>query len=198
MPALHNGLTSNPKLQEAFRRILGEQSQFFAGLERASESLQPVIDMWSMPEWALLRGEIIFSQTTSIAANAGTFQSQEFVNAAGSGVIAVMLEIRNLSNDVRVCVDAGTALGVVATTRGIANDSRFLSGEVSRCTIVTGQLVAGSALTQEFLGTSVVSTHPYIIAPGDKLTIINNAVNNGVITNLLWTERQILGTEGSV
>lgn len=197
MGSLHNGLTSNPKLQEAYRRALGEQSQGFSGLERGSESLQPVIDLWSVPEWALLRGEVLYSRRGFIAAGAALFSSTEFVNPAGSGILAVVYEITNQSAiSFDVAVDVGPALGVVATFRGLPNDTRWPQlGEVSQCTLVTGQLAAGVALPQDTLNASVRVQRPYIVAPGRKIFTIGTVVNTAMSMGFFWSERRLLANE---
>ncbi|MGH8566961.1 MAG: hypothetical protein ACREXU_02840 [Gammaproteobacteria bacterium] len=56
MAQLHNELHRAGRIQEAFKLILGvEESD--SGVERFSETLQPILDIWSRPEWAALRGE---------------------------------------------------------------------------------------------------------------------------------------------
>lgn len=195
---LHNALTSNPTLQRAFRRALGEMSNNFSGLERGSESLQPVMDLWALPEWAIIRGEIIFSRQTSIAAGgAGTFTSLELVNPTGSGILAVLLEIWNNSGIVQGSVDSGTAIGAGATRRGLANDARFPQlGEVSTCTVVEGAAaVAGISLPQDALFQGERSMRPYILPPGRKFTLFQSAANTLLSASFLWTERRLLSDE---
>lgn len=199
MPSLHNGLTSNPALQAAYRRALGEMSQGFSGLERGSESLQPIMDLWALPEWAIFRGEILFSRCGAQigAPGAGVFASHELVNPAGSNVLVVVLELVNLGASIDVSVDSGTALGALQTLRGVANDARFPQlGEVSQSTWVRGNtLVAPVALSQDLLGTNFKSSRPYIIQPGKKLICITNAANQASQVSILWYERRLVNNE---
>lgn len=177
--------------------MLGEMGADFSGIERAGETLTPTMDLWALPEWALLRGETIFSRIWSVGAQAALFSSAEFVNPAGSGVLAVVLELGNVSgNTLQASIDSGTAIGVVGTVRGVANDSRFPQlGEVSRCSITTGNLAAGAALAQDHIPNNSRSVRAYIIRPGNKLFISTGAVNLDCVGNLYWTERSLLPNE---
>lgn len=199
MPHVHNGLHEYNRLLDGAARAIGEKSgaQDFTGIERFGETLTPVMDLWALPEWAILRGEILFSRAVEVTPGA-TFGSIELVNGASTGVLAVVLDFRTTSaGTVIVGVDSGVALGASATTQGVANDTRFPQlGAVSRCTVVTGGLAATVALPQEVINTNNASQRPYIIIPGKKLMIIADTVNQVVRGSLLWTERPLLPTEG--
>jgi hypothetical protein len=199
MAELHNALTGYPKLLEAFRRAIGETSPAFTGIERAGETLTPTMDLWALPEWALLRGEVLFARSVSVAAAAALFSSIELVNPTGSGVLVNVLAIASFGTSVNTNVDSGAALGAIATTQGVALDTRFPQlGAVSRATVTTGQLAAGAALPQDTLAQNMRSTTPYIIVPGKKLFIAPLAVNLVNLCALVWSERPLLPGEGAI
>lgn len=199
MAELHNALTGYPKLQEAFRRAIGETSPAFTGIERAGETLTPVLDLWAIPEWALLRGEVIYSRYFSVGPQAGLFSSIELVNPTGSGVLCTVLELMAGGNIFQVGIDTGVALGVVATNRGIANDARWPNlGEVSRCSLVSGNLAAGVALPQDQVAAATRTTRPYIVQPGKKLFMSTIAVNQTLQLGILFTERPLLAGENAI
>lgn len=195
---IHNQLTNYAQLLAGFRRALGEMGPNFSGIERAGETLTPTIDLWSLPEWALARGEQLFARDgiSQGAGGAGVFSSEEFVNPAGSGVLAVILEIFNSSSNVFVGVDNGPALGAVATARGVNLDARIGTnlGELSRCTIVTGQLAGGVALPVDLILQNTRSVRPYILPPGRKL-FVSPGANQASAIGFFWSERPLLPAE---
>lgn len=198
MPALHNGLTSNPKLQEAYRRALGEQSQSFSGLERGSESLQPIMDLWALPEWALLRGERLFSLQVSAPAVAARNSSVELVNPAGSGILAVVLEQRATFSTGRIETDTGAAIAAnPVTANGRPHDARLIQAGtvVSQCRVVTGDVAAGVANPMEELAATASTTRPWVIQPGRKLFIIHPTQNTALGWSIFWSERNLLSNE---
>lgn len=198
---IHNQLTSYAQLLAGYRRMLGEMGADFSGIERAGETLTPIMDPWALPEWALLRGEVLYARRTGGgAAGAGNFTSLEFVNPAGSGVLATILEIQVTPsfNAVEYSVDVGPALGVVLTARGVIHDTRGPAfGEVSRCTMVVGVLLAGVALSQGVINVAERMTRPLIIRPGAKLFLIPGAANTSNDCSIFWSERPLLPAEQS-
>lgn len=194
----HNQLTNYALLLAGYRRMLGEMGADFSGLERAGETLQPVMDLWALPEWALLRGETIYSRSVLPPAVVARNSSVELVNASTSGVLVVVLFIRCIAgSDMQVQTDSGIAIAAnPVVSRGVANDTRFPQlGETSQATITSGDVAAGASLPQELLTSTIASTHPYIIRPGSKLFIVATTVNVAMSCNLMWTERPLLPNE---
>ena len=201
MAELHNQLHRLTTVQSAYKKALGEDVGEFRGLERAGETLTPLINLWDRPEWELLRSEIIFSRVGTAAAVAARFSSVELVNPTGSGILAVVRRVALHGGTAQMSVDSGGALGVTTTTRGIANDTRYATlGEASVCTVVFGDLAAGIALPQDQATAAAPSGplgsfNPYILAPGRKLFVIATAVLSAITVGLLWTERRALPGE---
>lgn len=193
---LHNALTNYVQLLNGFRRALGEMGGDFSGIERAGETLTPILNPWSLPEWALLRGEILFARSIAVGALAANYSIQELVNPTGSGVLAVVLEIMNVGSLMQTSIDSGPALGVLATNRGVAVDARFPQlGEVSRCTVVSGQVAGAISLPQDAIVANTRTVRPYILQPGKKLYTSPTAVNTASWLTWFWSERTLLPNE---
>lgn len=200
MPHLHNALHHATQLQDAYRNAVGEADASFTGIERAGETLTPVIDLWSQPEWRLPRGEIPYAARINVAAVAARFSAMEWVNPAGSDILAVLGGVWTEDVSADLVVDNGGALGVTATFRGRCLDTRKPNfGETSECTIVTGDFAAGGILpVWRTVPTAVPQPHVplrVVLAPGTKLWIIGNVVNTAVRGAVWWTERRILPGE---
>lgn len=71
MASVHNQLSRGP-WTAAIKAALGV-SRSDGGIERFGETLQPVFDLWSRPEWRLLRGEYIWGFARSVVAVVGEF-----------------------------------------------------------------------------------------------------------------------------
>ncbi len=195
MPHVHNALHHFTQIQDAYRKALGETDPGFTGIERAGETVTPTIDLWAQPDWAFLQGRILFARRVSSAAVAGRFSSVELVNPAGSGILVVTELIRSGTSSLDIAVDSGTALGVTATTQGLARDTRYPAGPVSVATVVTGDLAAGVTQPQDRITSGVLANRPYILRPGTKLFLVGLAVNTAIEVVLYWMERRVLNGE---
>lgn len=90
MPPIHNAIKYGTDLLRGYSRAvgLGEDEE---GTIRLGETLTPVMNLWSLPEWSFLRGEAILGDTIQVAAGAATFNSgAAVVNPAGSGLIVIV------------------------------------------------------------------------------------------------------------
>lgn len=202
---IHNALRTYAKLLDAIRRAAGESAGTdFSGVERLSETLVPVLDIWRRPEHALLRGEKLFARRVNSAAVAARFSSVELVNPTGSQVLAVVQRIKCSSGNAIIAIDNGAALGVTATTNGIVVDGRNATlGFDSTCTLVTGDFAATVANPQDFVtfagGAAGASTFgsdfPWILPPGRKLFMVCDTVNTAINMTVLWWERPLLPNE---
>lgn len=86
---IHNQLPQG-QLSSAVTRGLGD-SRTEGSLERYSETLDVVLDLWAREEFALLRGETLFSAgAITIPAVAGEYGGATIVNPAGSGLLALV------------------------------------------------------------------------------------------------------------
>lgn len=196
MAHLHNALHQAAPLQQAYQAALGEDDAEFAGIERAGETLTPVMDLWSKPEWAALRGERLAAGFGAEAIDAANFSQVQLFNPLGSRLLIVVEKIRIL------CATTGsynigrtaTALGTLVTGQTSSRDGRFLTASI------IGQIrrsVAAAAgdlpLVQIRLtgGTTDSDDTPYVLPPGFGLTVRGSAINTATNASFVWRERLI-------
>ncbi len=193
MPHVHNALHHATRLQNGYRVVLAEAGADFQGIERAGETITPTLDLWSRPEFGLVRGEVLYRRADNSPAVALRFASFELVNPTGSGVLAVVTRVENDSGavELELAPDSGAAIAAnPVTNRGVAVDTRFANlGEASKCAMVGGDLAAGAAIRVERIAGSGASDQPWIIAPGRKLFIIGLTVNTAISVGVSWHER---------
>lgn len=120
---LHNELHRTTDLQSAYRAALGEDNAEFSGIERAGETLTPIIDLWSLPEWSYLRREYRFWMQQTAAAVAAERSILCLRNPVDSGVIAVVTKARALA-DCTVRFSTNQAQVADATNNGFSRDGR--------------------------------------------------------------------------
>lgn len=205
MPHVHNALHHATSLQDAFRKALGEGDAAFNGIERAGETLTPVIDIWSLGEWAALRGEVLWTLTHDQPAVAA---EQGFVgvrNPADSGVIVVILGIR---------ADTGATLARAVLNHGVISatdvdgsediaprDTRFPLTGVGPMVKIHGAgaaAIGNSALDQIVIPANdsrEFEPVPRIITPGFELRVYNNTVNVQISVTMWGYMRRALPGE---
>lgn len=192
----HNALKYGPSISQAAAIAFGG-AYGDVGISRLSESLTATADLWRMPEWALLRGEILFCRIpATIPAVAARFSSLELVNAATNTKLAVVRGIQNFTGaTMEYNVEPGGAIAAnPVVSRGKALDGRFPQlGEVSTCVITTGDVVAGivaptNALVQS-AAALMMPIPPLIVPPGFKVFFINPTANTANRISVFWSER---------
>src|SRR5438132_10615506 len=126
----HNELNRAVEIDHAVRVIVSETDSE-SKVERFSETLTPILDIWSRPEWAFLRNEVLFSvgpQTSAAVAAQSSFV-QLFNPVTSTRIVVITgaaFKATVLSTDVN--------LGVTAIVRGasfdgaVALDSRYNEG----------------------------------------------------------------------
>jgi hypothetical protein len=168
------------------------------GISRLSESLVVSLPLWQRREFDLLRGEIPFARQLTVAAVAARFSAIEIVNASTNTKLLVLRFIfPGNSTPFLATIDTGAAIVAnPVTNRGVCVDGRFPQlGEVSTCTLVTGDAAAGATLPQwrfsVTAGAGPVTYVPrWILPPGRKLVLIGEAANTAIAAGIYFTERQ--------
>lgn len=124
---LHNGLTHAVQLQAAYAAALGQKADAeFSGIERAGETLTPVIDLWSSLEWRYLRRENTLQQSLTVAAGgAGVRSRLGILNPIGSGLLVMVDQVQNRGTTIEADLNMGTAFTVDSSTLMRPVDSRF-------------------------------------------------------------------------
>lgn len=190
-------------LSEAVNRALGRTRE--GGIERISETLDPVLNLWGMPEWAYLRGELLWSGQVTQVAVAGEQSMLALTNPANSNLIVVIESIllagsvqnvRITPTVLRTDIEATLALALVPQAR----DNRWwqspiVVGKQARTQFWTGSN-AGSlgGIGTEKIGIvagtfTLAATPPYILRPGTSLLIEGVTVNLGVDFTVSGRER---------
>lgn len=209
MGELHNELRRGP-LSKAVTRALGMHVGA-VGLERLDESLTVILDLFSRPEWDYLRGNDRYQagvSSTAVAAQTGYCQLR---NPVGSGKIIVVEQIilqdaggagnaydiglstPNASGVSGSIVDSrrdrGLGVGTGAVSLGLASGRSDITGD--------GVAMANLPIRVRFGAGSLppIITIPYVLAPGEALTVKDTAVNVAVGVNFIWTERTPLPGE---
>lgn len=196
MGTLHNELRYAVELQRAYRIAFGEAGSW--GLERGGETLQPHVDLWSLPEWARLRHEELASRTVLRAAGA-------------AGTLAVVL-IR-VPTDLLVVVEAIHVVGAVAgdvitiglmsnaaaqtVTDGATRDSRWnRSSFLSQVRLESGVPVGGltpNQLEQLVLDSTVQADSrvvPIIVRGGHQLVVEQSNDAAAMRVTFKWRSRR--------
>lgn len=193
MGSIHNELRSSA-LQQAIRDAVGGSME--VEIERIGETLTPVLDIWSQPEWVQLRGVRPFAiGGVVLAANVAGIARFQISNPAGSQVIAVIervsvVEFTGPGPTGYVLTDSGAFIaGGLAPLS--ATDTRYpiAAGGGSRPTI-TQQTVdnAAGANSGIFLDHIVAATNvvtpfgtalPFVLTPGNWLQVQSQTVNHG-------------------
>jgi hypothetical protein len=127
MAGQHNELRRG-ELSAAVKKALGDSRG--GGIERYSETLTPVLDPWSLPEWAFLRGERLAGGRVALAAGAATELGQvALVSPIGLGYIVVVEQATvDVPVATQIIVQMGTEVGFASltTVSGGANvDTRW-------------------------------------------------------------------------
>lgn len=171
---LHNRLTTFTALLRAFQKALGEERRdAFSGIERAGETLTPVVDLWSRPEWAFLRGEFIWAARTNQAAGgAGTNSKCGLINNSADQIVVVVQHAIEFfgANAARLQRD-GTAL--TAGTQAVRLDYRVAAAPtpVGAPTTQTAADAVASGNTAFEIQSTGAETHyvviPVLLMPGD-------------------------------
>jgi hypothetical protein len=202
---VHNELKGNQFLSRALKKALGVNDPE-GGLERFSETLTPVIDLWRLPEWEYLRSERGFAESISSPAVAARFSAAGLTNPAGSNILCVVTLIRNgSSTPLLPALDTGTFASLAANLVNQAPrplDFRpFQAGSaqvpVTQMLLQTGDFGAGASRPQYSLAPGPAAGHQddvdprMVIQPGCTLFLLTNVVNTLIAFDIRWRERQL-------
>jgi len=154
MGSVHNELR-RASLGAGLKKALGD-SRSESGLERWSETLQPIIDLFSRPDWDLLHEVELFAHGVQVAAGAaGTFAKVGVFNPPTSNLLVTVLD-----HYLRVDATTGVELFPVAAMLGAAATVHMLD---RRRRISHGALVhfeASAAAGADLLAHVVVPVSP--------------------------------------
>jgi hypothetical protein len=203
---VHNELKNSP-LPRALKKLLGV-ADADSGLERFGETLTPVFDMWSLPEFQYARGERSFAQSVISGAVAARFSAVALTNPATSRTIAVVTLVRALGggNQIEIQDDTGTfssiASNIVAETPRPLDWRPFQLGQtsvpLSQMLLERGDTAAGGNRDNYILQAAppsgpIDSVDPQIvIVPGTTCFFFGTIVNTGISVQIRWRERRVI------
>lgn len=190
----HNALSYGIALSRAAARAAG-MNDGELGLARLGETLTPTMDLWSRPEWALLRGERLWMVNPSIGATVAEFSQVGIRNPVGSGLITVVQGwLLNSAVTGNFQVRAAASTLVDATSTPNARDSRvpLLTGiqTVSLATSAAAALGSLYMTIRELSSSSTARELNFVLSPGFDVYIGPDAVNLLINATIWGYERQ--------
>lgn len=206
----HNQLREATALIASLGRAMGERDGDWSGIERAGETLQPIIDLWSLPEWAALRGETLWSVLFSQGKVAAEKGLVAVVNSSTSGCIAVVDGLY-----VRTTDAAGAFNWFIATEAAVLAQEDAGGGINVRdrrmATLAGGWLIGqlrvsrgGSAgIAANILGNYATSTiyplvvplAPVVLRPGEAFCVEHGTVNLDILAGFSGRLRRAVAGE---
>lgn len=206
MGLIHNELRRS-KLSEALTRAVGA-SKGAPGIERFGETLTPVIDLWSQPEFAWLRREVLGFSRRQVVAVAAELSMIALINPVNSRRIVTVDKAGTLTAAATsVQLVAMTEAQVVAhtLTRAVTfnRDRRNPDPNFDAATVVeTGTdpaLLSGLVMDDVVGGVNsrleFTNGLPHILPPGQALMIAAATVNITINGYFSFRERQALPGE---
>jgi len=175
------------------------------GTGRLGETLQPVLNVWDLPEWSFLRHERLGAQMGQTGAVVGEFSMFALNNSTGSGYLVIVETVRDMNTGARRLLQMASAADVAsaslgASANGILRDRR--PSVTNNPTIASTQQGSHTALIGQSIDqleaiTSLVDfvALPVILAPGDSLVVAGAAVNTSLSGGFWWRERPLLPQE---
>lgn len=203
---IHNELGQMPELLRAYVVSAGLKENE-EGVARLGETLTPVMDIWSRPEWALLRGETPWAARTFVAAGgAGNNAGAAICNPANSGIVIVVeaavanagaaaqqLSI-NLYTDAAVLAVLGT--NFAASTRDRRRQS--FAQTICRSGTPAGVLAGGTSLEVRTHAASEqvqLISLPVMLYANMALAVFNNTANAALDASWRGYERKCVLNE---
>jgi len=204
MAEIHNAIKYGTSALNALAVVSGV-SRDQSGTERVSETLQPVLDIWTLPEWAFLRDERLGAGRGFAPAVAGENGMLALGNAAGSNAIVVIEAVSAVSSaaltiQLEVVADSLIAATLSAQAFFVASrDRRILTQGRTFLRLGTdpGTTFGAQIEQQTVAATAFVDfkNMPVILKPGDDLLLIGQGNNLSISANFKWRERQALPGE---
>lgn len=206
----HNQLREATALIASLSRALGERDGDWSGLERAGETLTPVIDLWSLPEWAALRAEalwaVFFSQG-KVAAEKGLVA---IINLSTSRSIVTVESVYARTADaagtfnwfiateavITAQEDAGGGVNV-RDRRLVSAAGTFLLGQVRVSRGGSAGIAANNLGNWTTIGATSQAVHfsPVILRPGEALCFEHGTINLDIAVGVNGRMRPALAGE---
>lgn len=199
MSSIHNALQRGI-INDALKRATG-LTKSGSAIERMGETLTPIIDLWSRPEWSVLNGEGLMGANIVQPVVAGQLSFICLGNPTGSGMIVVVTRIsardQTLTDDFIIGIAGDPPAGVVASAPWVSRDRRFRGGNTfGRAQIRRGSNVASIGFQINERTRLLTTQHtelispPYTLRPGDCVVIEDTVAAEVFDANFEGYERQ--------
>lgn len=197
MAPIHN-LLHRGNWNDAIKRALGV-TKSEGGLERFGETLDPIINLWGMPEWAWLRDETLWAHANTQVAVAAEFGFVAVSIPVGSGWLLTIDGVSaRAAGTVQLGLNARSVIAATGTqnTNAVNRDARYSSSLIGQKITpvetwsgtdpggVTGQvseMVQPTATDFRTFGSP-----PWIVKPGSALVVQETSVGNIAVSVCLW------------
>lgn len=199
MGELHNEIRQGT-LSVAATRALGVTR--LGGIERFSETITPVLNLWGMPEWAYLRGESLAAWSRFVAAGgAATFAGAFLCNPLANKLLVVVEALSGVPATTQLqlvmALDADVSGVYGSSSFGALRDRRpvgrfpTVSTAIIRygtpAALPTSQIIehqqSAAATTKAFLSV------PIVLPPGTAVGVHDPVANEQLFANFTWRER---------
>jgi hypothetical protein len=206
---VHNQISRSAELTAAVTAALGI-TKVEGGVERFSETVDLVMNLWGMPEWAFLRTERLCARSLFQTAVAAEFSMIALLNPVGSGHLAVVEAAHSsqVNSKFQCCTEAELATLAGRTQVAHARDRRWGRGALSAagafnstCVVANGtdptEALNASGIffeTISVLGQPAACV-PVVLNPGHAFVISGSTVNTSLFGNLVWRERRAYPSE---
>jgi hypothetical protein len=205
MGQLHNELRRTA-LSRALKAALGD-TRADGGLERYGETLQPVMDLWALPEWAHERKEILGADARLQGAVAAQFGAYGVgIPPAGEVIcvvdamkvmsgVATLFTVERLTHAALAAAVATLAFSIVTRDR---RNGDFVAGvelfSGTSATPTLGAAIENIRVVANDEHTTTTAT-PYVVVPGQAIVVIGQTANQAQNCSLKLRARQRLRTE---
>ncbi len=172
------------------------------GIERLSETLQPVMDVWRLPEAGRLRREALCAGNVAVGAVAAERGRVQLRNPANSGLLVVVRQVYHSGTSSAVYLSLiQTVTDLTTVSQATFQDARWYQPNLSSWPYA----VLSSGTTNEAVSNidsallmrtaRDIFEVQYIIQPGWSFRAKASATNEAILLGLRWTERRALPGE---
>lgn len=208
MGSVHNELRSVSQLQKAYQRAFGLDQE--AGVERLGETLTPILDLWSDPSWAYLRGEKLCAASLAFVAVAGEISAIALFNPAGSQMLLTVdaVNYRPIAAALTAYLARATQAAIegtltVTTVGEFARDTRWpIASPGVECVgrVYGGSDPAAIGSLIEFAEGAANTVQPFrslpwVLSPGWGIVVQRAAISLDLTAHFYWRERRALPGE---
>lgn len=201
---LHNALRYLPEMQKGIGNFAGLDDHE-EGVQRISETLQPILDPWGPPEIAFLRRERACVGRATASTGVGTNSYVCLHNPQGSGIVVVLEAVQLFDFTaaatmvISILGKTGAPIGTAGTSS--SRDLRWSGNPIATvrqgadfATDMAGAVQSGQL--RALVNVMATPAAPYILGPSNYVIFHNQSTTNEAIaTTMYWRERRASDVE---